>query len=74
MSAVGPGALVIFSLRYFPRPSCVIPRCTGTPSDGTLPAKFSVLFCPAKIASDRSLPTLSASMSKAALNSMSRMW
>ena len=36
MSAVGPGALVIFSLRYLPRPSWVIPRCTSTPSLGTL--------------------------------------
>ena len=33
-----------------------------------------VLFCPAQIASPRSLPTLSESMSKAALNSTSRTW
>ncbi len=74
MSAVGPGALVIFSLRYLPSPSWVIPRWTGTSSAGTLSANFSVLFWPAKIACERSLPTLSASMSKAAENSMSRTW
>ena len=34
MSAVGPGALVIFSLRYLPRPSWVMPRWTSTPSFG----------------------------------------
>ncbi len=57
MSAVSPGALVIFSLRYLPRPSWVIPRCTGTPSlRGTL-ANLIVLFWPAQIASPRSLPT-----------------
>ena len=74
MSAVGPGALVIFSLRYLPRPSWVIPRWTSTPSFGTSSPNFSVLFWPEKIASERSLPTLSASMSKAAENSMSRTW
>ena len=74
MSAVGPGALVIFSLRYLPRPSWVIPRWTSIPSLGTSVSNFRVLFWPAKIASERSLPTLSASMSKAALNSMSRTW
>ena len=31
MSAVSPGAFVIFSLRYLPRPSWVMPRWTGTP-------------------------------------------
>jgi hypothetical protein len=31
MSAVSPGALVIFCERYLPRPSWVMPRCTGTP-------------------------------------------
>src|ERR1035437_5836825 len=30
ISAVGPGALVITSERYLPRPSWVIPRTTGT--------------------------------------------
>ncbi len=74
MSAVSPGAFVIFSLRYLPRPSCVIPRYTGTPSlRGTL-ANFIVLFSPAQIASPRSLPTFLESMSKAAVNSMSRTW
>jgi hypothetical protein len=33
-----------------------------------------VSFWPDQIASDRSLPTLSASMSNAAVNSMSRTW
>jgi hypothetical protein len=74
MSAVSPGAFLIFSFRYLPRPSCVMPRYTGTPSFfGTL-ANFIVLFCPAQIASPRSLPTLVESMSKAAVNSMSEMW
>ena len=35
---------------------------------------FSVLFWPAKIASERSLPTFSASMSNAAEISMSETW
>ena len=43
-STVEPGAFVIFCERYLPRPSCVIPRWTSTPSLGTSPAKFSVLF------------------------------
>ena len=73
MSAVGPGAFVMTSERYLPRPSCVMPRETVTPLAGTS-VNFSVLFCPAKIASDRSLPTFSASMSNAAENSMSRTW
>ena len=30
MSTVEPSAFVIFSFRYLPRPSCVIPRWTGT--------------------------------------------
>ena len=71
MSAVGPGAFVIFSFKYLPRPSCVIPRWTSTPSLGTSGKNWIVLFCPEKIASDRSLPTLSTSMSNAALNSTS---
>ena len=66
--------MVIFSERYLPRPSWVMPRMTSTPSGGTSPAKLSVLFWPAKMASERSLPTLSASMSNAAENSMSRTW
>ena len=73
MSSVSPGALVIFCFRYLPSPSWVIPRCTGTPRLGTSENRI-VLFCPAKIASERSFPTLSASMSNAAVNSMSRMW
>ena len=75
MSTVEPSALVIFSLRYLPRPSWVIPRSTGTPRSGTSSrTKRMVLFCPDQIACERSLPTLSASMSKAAENSMSEMW
>ena len=54
-------------------PSCVIPRCTLTPSSGTS-ENLTVLFWPLKIASPRSLPTLSASTSNAAVNSMSEMW
>ena len=73
MSSVSPGAFVIFSLRYLPSPSCVMPRWTGTPRFGTS-ENLIVLFWPDQIASERSLPTLSASMSKAALNSMSRTW
>ena len=73
MSAVSPGAFWIFSLRYLPSPSCVIPRCTGTPMCGTS-ANLIVLFWPDQIASERSLPTFSESMSKAAVNSMSRTW
>jgi hypothetical protein len=72
MSTVGPGALVIFSLRYRPSPSWVMPRITSTPSLGMSSPSLSVLFWPAKMACDKSLPTLSASMSNAALNSMSR--
>jgi hypothetical protein len=74
MSAVSPGALVMRSLRYLPRPSCVMPRCTCTPSCDGVSANFIVLFWPLQIASPRSLPTLSASMSNAAVNSMSRTW
>src|SRR5437870_7040439 len=43
MSAVEPGAFRIICDRYWPRPSCVIPRCTGTPS-GLTSAKRTVLF------------------------------
>ena len=73
MSAVCPGALVIFSFRYLPSPSWVMPRWTLTPRFGTSENLY-VLFWPDQIASERSLPTLSASMSKAAVNSMSRTW
>ena len=72
MSAVGPGAFTMISDRYLPRPSWVMPRSTLTPRCGTS-ANFTVLLWPAKMASARSLPTLSLSMSKAAENSMSRM-
>ena len=55
-----------------------MPRYTGTPSlAGTacLPlANLMVLFWPAQIAWPRSLPTFLESMSKAAVNSMSRTW
>ena len=71
MLALTPGALVMTWERYLPRPSCVMPRWTGTPSGGTS-AKRSVLLGLAKIASERSWPTLVASTSKAAENSMSR--
>ena len=74
MSTVEPSALVIFSLRYLPRPSCVMPRWTGTPRCGTSSVNLIVLFWPDQIASERSLPTFSESMSNAAENSMSRTW
>ena len=54
-------------------PSWVGPRLTSTPRFGTS-AKLTVSFWPAKMASQRSFPTFSASMSKAATNSMSRTW
>ena len=73
MSAVSPGAFVIFCFRYLPRPSWVMPRSTGTSSFGTS-ANLIVLFWPDQIASERSLPTLSLSMSNAAVNSMSLTW
>ena len=73
MSAVEPGALVITSFRYLPRPSWVMPRTTLTPLVGTS-ANFTVQFWPLKMASERSFPTFSASMSMAAENSMSEMW
>jgi len=43
MSAVWPGALVIFSFRYLPSPSWVMPRSTLTPVFGTS-ANLIVLF------------------------------
>jgi hypothetical protein len=46
------------------------PRWTVTPSVGTS-ANLIVLFCPPSMAFARSLPTLEASTSKAATNSMS---
>ena len=74
MSAVSPGAFVIRCERYLPRPSCVMPRWTGTPRCLGTSAKRIVLFSPAQIASPRSRPTFFESMSKAAVNSMSRTW
>ena len=53
MSEVGAGAFVITVERYWPSPSWVMPRWTGTPSFGTS-ANLIVLFWPAKIASPRS--------------------
>ncbi len=50
-----------------------MPRSTLTPISGTS-ANLIVLFCPDHIASERSLPTFSESMSKAATNSTSRTW
>ena len=50
-----------------------MPRSTLTPSSGTS-ANLIVSFCPDQIASERSLPTFSESMSKAATNSTSRTW
>ena len=73
MSAVEPGAFRIICERYWPRPSCVIPRCTGTPSVLTS-ANRTVLFGSWTIASARSRPTLRSSMSNAAENSMSPTW
>ena len=52
-----------------------MPRWTVMPSFGHVAStNLIVLFWPAQIASERSLPTLSASMSNAAENSMSRTW
>ena len=65
MSSVGPDAFCMMSDIYLPTPSCVIPRCTETPVCGTS-SNFTVLFGLAKIASDKSIPTLPASMSNAA--------
>ncbi len=73
MSAVGPGALVMISDRYLPRPSWAMPLATVMPLAGTS-ANFTVLLGFVKIASERSLPTLFASMSMAATNSMSLTW
>ena len=75
MSTVEPGALVIRCDRYLPSPSWVMPRWTGTPRCGTSSfTNLIVLFWPAQIASERSLPTFSESMSNAAENSMSLTW
>ena len=57
MSAVAPGAFSMIWLRYLPRPSCVMPRSTGTPRCGAS-VNVSVLLGSVKIASERSLPTL----------------
>ena len=72
-SAVGPGAFSMTWDRYLPSPSWVMPRSTVTPMWGTS-MNLIVLFWPEKIASERSLPTFSLSMSNAATNSTSRMW
>jgi len=53
--------------------SWVMPRDTFTPSGG-MSANLKVLFGGVKTASERSLPTLLASTSIAATNSMSLMW
>ena len=74
MSAVSPGAFVIISLRYLPRPSWVMPRWTGAPSFFGTVANLIVLFGLAQIAWPRSLPTFVALMSKAQVNSMSLTW
>ncbi len=58
MSAVGPGAFVIFWLRYLPSPSCVIPRWTSTPRLGMSSPSLNVLFWPEKIASRQVLADL----------------
>ncbi len=50
-----------------------MPRSTVTPMCGTS-MNLYVLFWPEKIASERSLPTFSLSMSNAATNSTSLMW
>ena len=71
MSAVSPGAFLIFCERYLPMPSWVMLRWTGMPSLGTS-ENLIVLFGCAKMASLRSLPTLVSTTSKAAENSMSR--
>ena len=73
MSQVSPGAFSMTWERYLPRPSCVMPRWTTTFFLGTR-ENLIVLFCPEKIASERSLPTFFLSMSIAATNSMSLMW
>ena len=74
MSAVSPGAFVIFSSAYLPMPSWVIPRWTGTPSLRGTFVNLIVLFGSAQIASPRSLPTFVRLMSKAHVNSMSETW
>ena len=73
MSAVGPGAFSMIWERYLPRPSWVMPRETLTPVCGTS-LNLKVLLGVVKMASERSLPTLFLSMSKAATNSMSATW
>ncbi len=52
MSAVSPGAFVIFCLRYLPRPSWVMPRWTVTPRFfGTFgELDRVVLACPDRLA------------------------
>ena len=72
MSTVGPGAFLMICDRYLPRPSCVMPRCTLTPSFGTF-ANATVLLGHSKMASETSLPTLLMSTSMAAEISTSLM-
>ncbi len=73
MSAVGPGAFLMIGARYLPRPSCVMPLSTVTPMRGTS-VNLNVQLGSAKMASERSFPTLVTLMSKAAENSTSCMW
>ena len=73
MSAVSPGALVIFSARYLPRPSCVIPRWTGTSSCGHL-GELDRVVLPGPDRLAEVLADLVSLMSKAPVNSMSRTW
>ena len=75
MSAVSPGAFVIFCLRYLPRPSWVMPRWTGTPSFSGTSRELDrvVLPRPDRLRRGPCRPS-STSMSKAAVNSMSRTW
>ena len=70
MSEVAPELFLTRSETYFPMLSWVIPRSTDIPRCGTS-ANLIVLLGPAKIASERSLPTFFLSTSKAATNSMS---
>ena len=70
MSAVEWGDFFTTSARYLPMLSCVMPRSTITPVLGTS-ANLMVLLGSAKMASERSFPTLFSSISKAATTSMS---
>ena len=75
MSTVEPGALVIFSREVLAEAVVGHAAVDGDAEvRHVLLTNLIVLFWPAQIASERSLPTLSASMSNAAENSMSRTW